>query len=119
MGGKLGAIFARSGHEVTFSYSRSEQKLKMLARDAKGKVKHGIPREAVQDADAVLLAVHWSRIDDVLNQAGDLSGKLVITCSLPMNDDDTELVMAYTSSGAEKLAKKIPKAKIILTSLQY
>jgi len=28
MGGKLGTIFARAGHEVTFSYARSEQKLK-------------------------------------------------------------------------------------------
>ncbi len=64
MGGKLGTTFARAGHEVVFSYSRSEQKLKMLARETKGKAKHGTPREAVQDADAVLLAVHWSRIDE-------------------------------------------------------
>jgi len=28
MGGKLGTIFARAGHEVVFSYARSEQKLK-------------------------------------------------------------------------------------------
>ena len=34
MGGKLGIIFARAGHEVVFSYARSEQKLKRLARDA-------------------------------------------------------------------------------------
>jgi 8-hydroxy-5-deazaflavin:NADPH oxidoreductase len=32
MGGKLGTIFARSGHEVIFSYARSQQKLKILAR---------------------------------------------------------------------------------------
>jgi predicted dinucleotide-binding enzyme len=37
MGGKLGTIFARAGHEVVFSYARSEQKLKRLARDANGK----------------------------------------------------------------------------------
>ncbi len=85
----------------------------MLAREAKGKARCGTPREAAQDADAVLLAVHWSRIDDVLNQAGDLSGKVVITCSLPMNDNDTELVVAYTSSGAEELAKKIPVARVV------
>lgn len=114
MGGKLGTLFARAGHEVVFSYARSGQKLKMLARDAEGKAKHGTPREAVQDADAVLPAVHLSRIDDVLNQAGDLSGKVVITCCLPMNDNDTELVVAHTSSGAEELAKKIPKARVVL-----
>jgi 8-hydroxy-5-deazaflavin:NADPH oxidoreductase len=112
MGGKLGTILARVGHEMVFSYARSAHKLKRLAREAKGKARHGTPREAAQGADAVLLAVHWSRIDDVLNQAGDLSGKVVITCSLPMNDGDTELVVAHTSSGAEELAKRISTARV-------
>jgi len=113
MGGKLGTLFARAGHEVVFSYARSEQKLKRLAREAKGKARPGTPREAAQEADALLLAVHWSRIDDVLNQTGDLSGRVIVTCSLPMNDDNTELVVAHTSSGAEELAKMIPKARVV------
>jgi hypothetical protein len=113
MGGKLGTIFARAGHEVVFSYAHSIDKLKKLARDAKGKAKAGTPREAAQEADAILLGVHWSRIDDVLNQTGDLSGKVIVTCSLPMNDDNTELVVAHTSSGAEELAKMIPKARVV------
>ena len=113
MGGKLGTIFARAGHEVVFSYARSEQKLKKLAREAGGKARAGTPREAVQDADALLLAVHWSRFDDVLQQAGDLSGKVVVSCSLPMNDDDTALAVTHTSSGAEELAKKLPKARVV------
>src|SRR5256885_1439815 len=113
MGGKLGTIFARAGHEVVFSYTRSEQKLKMLARDAKAKARAGTPREAAQESDTVLLAVHWSRLEDVLNQTGDLSGKVIVTCSLPMNEDSTELVVAHTSSGAEELAKMIPEARVV------
>src|SRR6266446_5345166 len=113
MGGKLGTLFARAGHEVVFSYARSEQKLEKLARDAKGKARAGTPREAAQEADAVLLAVHWSRVDDVLRQAGDVSGKVIVSCSLPMNADDTDLVIAHTSSGAEELAKKLPKARVV------
>ena len=113
MGGKLGTILARAGHEVTFSYAQSEQKLKTLARNAKGKANYGTPREAGQEADAALIAVHWSRIDDVLNQAGNLAGKVIVTCSLPMNDDNTGLVIGHTSSGAEDLQKKIPKAHVV------
>lgn len=111
MGGKLGTIFARAGHDVVFSYARNKQKLESLAREAKARA--GTPREAAQDADAVLLAVHWLRFDDVLKQAGDLSGKVVVTCSMPMNEDGTELVVAHTSSGAEELAKRIPKARVV------
>jgi len=113
MGGKLGTIFARAGHEVVFSYARSAQKLKRLARQAKGNARSGTPREAAKDADAVLLAVHWSRMDDVLDHAGDLIGKVVVSCSLPMNADDTALVVAHTSSGAEELAKRIPRAHFV------
>jgi len=113
MGGKLGTLFARAGHEVVFSYSRSKAKLNKLAKEAGRNARAGTPQDAAQDAEAVLLAVHWSRVDDVLSQAGDLSGKVIVTCSLPMNADDTGLVIAHTSSGAEALAKKVPKARIV------
>lgn len=113
MGAKLGTLFARAGHEVVFSYARSRKKLEGLARDAGGNARAGTPREAAQNADAVLLAVHWSRIDDVLNQAGDVSGKAIVSCSLPMNAEDTELVVAHTSSGAEELARKLPGAQVV------
>lgn len=113
MGGKLGTLFARAGHDVVFSYSRSREKLKELARDAGGRARPGTPREAAQEADVLLLAVHWSRIDDVLKLAGHLVGKLLLTCSLPMNADDTELVVAHTSSGAEELARRASEARVV------
>jgi predicted dinucleotide-binding enzyme len=113
MGSKLGTLFARAGHEVVFSYSHSNEKLNRLARKAGRKARAGTPAEAADGADAVLLAIHWSRLTDVLKQAGDLSGKVIITCSLPMNAKDTELVVARTSSGAEELAKRVPKAQVV------
>ncbi|TMQ49325.1 MAG: transmembrane reductase oxidoreductase [Candidatus Eisenbacteria bacterium] len=113
MGGKLGTLFARAGHHVVFSYARSERKLKRLAREAQPNARAGTPAEAARDADAVSLAVHWSRVDDVLKQAGNLSGKVIVSCSLPMNSDDTGLVVAHTSSGAEALAKKVRRARIV------
>ncbi|HEV3457427.1 MAG TPA: NAD(P)-binding domain-containing protein [Thermoanaerobaculia bacterium] len=113
MGAKLGTLFARAGHEVTFSYARSQQKLKKLAREAGENARAGTPGEAAAEADALLLAVHWSRIDDVLQQAGDLAGKTIVSCSLPMNADNTELVVAHTSSGAEELAKRFPRARLV------
>jgi len=113
MGGKLGTIFARAGHEVVFSYARSSEKLKKLAREAKGNARAGTPADAAKNADALLLAVHWSRIDDVLKQAGDLSRKVIVTCSLPMDAGNTRLIVAHGSSGAEELAKRVPKAHIV------
>src|SRR2546426_8116664 len=113
MGGKLGTIFARAGHDVVFSYSHSDRRLKRLAKEARGHARAGTPREAALDTDALLLAVHWSRVADVLKQAGDLTGKVIISCSLPMNASDTALAVAHTSSGAEALAKTVRKAKVV------
>jgi 8-hydroxy-5-deazaflavin:NADPH oxidoreductase len=60
-----------------------------------------------------VLAVHWSRVADVLKQAGDLSGKVIVSCSLPMNANDTALAVAHTTSGAEALARKVRKANVV------
>ena len=99
MGSKLGTLFARAGHQVVFSYSRSSKKLDKIAQEAGTNARAGTPQEAARDADALLLAVHWS--------------KVVVSCSLPMNADDTDLVVGRTSSGAEELARKVPRARII------
>ena len=113
MGGKLGTLFARAGHEVVFSYARSARKLERLAREARGRARAGTPAEAARVADALLLAVHWSRVDQVLRQAGDLAGKVIVSCSLPMNKTDTALVIGRSSSGAEELARKARSARIV------
>jgi hypothetical protein len=113
MGGKLGTLFARAGHEVVFSYARSERKLKRLAREAGDRARAGTPADAARESDVLLLAVHWSRIDDVLKRAGALSRKILVTCSLPMNTNDTDLLVAHTSSGAESLAKRVPQSRVV------
>ena len=113
MGGKLGTILARAGHEVVFSYARTEQKLKRLAREAHANARAATPADAARDSDVVLLAVHWSRVDDVLHQTGNLDGRIILSCSLPMNADDTELAIAHTASGAETLAQMVPQARVV------
>lgn len=113
MGGKLGTLFASAGHHVVFSYSHSARKLERLARDAGARARAGTPAEAARGADALLLAVPWQRVDDVLRRAGRLSDRVVITCSLPMNADDSALVVGHSSSGAEALAKRMRGANVV------
>ena len=97
-----------------------------MSREFSAKIPHGrsgienifVKRSRTRKPDhigrsfAVLLVVHWQRVDDVLKQAGDVSGKVVVSC-LPMNADDTGLLIGRTSSGAEEPSKKIPRAKLV------
>src|SRR2546427_9935371 len=111
MGAKLGTLFARSGHEVVFSYSRRQANLKTLAREVGANARAGTPAEAAQHAGALLLAAHWSRLDDVLGQAGDLAGKVTGTRPLPLEADDTRPVVAPNSSRAAALPRSGPCAR--------
>lgn len=113
MGSKLGIIFARAGHEVIFSYSRERQKLEHLAKKAGARGHAGTPAQAAKDADALLLSVHWTHVDDVLAQARILAGSVLLTCSLPMSKDDTHMVIGHTTSGAEELAAKAPGVHVV------
>lgn len=109
MGAKLGRLWADCGHEVTFAYSRDPAKLARLARESGGA--QGSVAAAVAGADVLLLAVHWSRVADVLAQAGEMAGQVVLTCCVPLDESNTDLVVGPTSSGAEELARMRPKAR--------
>jgi 8-hydroxy-5-deazaflavin:NADPH oxidoreductase len=91
IGGNAGIQLARSAHEVLFSYSRDPAKLERLASERPG-ARTGTPREAVEFAEAVVFAVPWRLIDDVLGEMGTLAGKVVV--------DTTN---QYGSGGLEEL----------------
>ena len=77
IGGNAGVQLAQSGHEVLFSYSRDAAKLERLASNVPT-ARAGTPRDAVEFAEAVVFAVPWRLIDEVLAETGTLAGKVVI-----------------------------------------
>ena len=109
MGAGLGRIWAACGHELRFAYSRSPARLARLAQETGGRA--ATVAEAAAASEAVLLAVHWSRVPDVLEQAGDLAGKVALTCCVPLNAADDALVLGPETSGAERLARLRPGAR--------
>lgn len=113
MGANIGTVFARLGHEVMFSYSRSEQRLRDLAKNAGGGAWAAEPSEVAKQCDVIVLAVHWSKLEDVLAKAGDLSGKLVLSCTNPLDESNRNLLVAHTNSGAETIARKLPGARVV------
>ena len=68
--------------------------------------------ESARDADAIILAIPFGAIDDVVSKLGNSAdGKIVIdvTNTLLANMQMADL----PTSGAEELQKKIPKAKVV------
>ena len=75
MGGKLGTSSREPGTRWCSATPAASRSSRGSHEKPRARRRPAHPREAVQEADAVLLAVHWSRIDDVLKQAGDLRAR--------------------------------------------
>lgn len=89
MGGGIGRLLARAGHEVVFSGSRSPEKLARAAELAGHHARTAAVSEAVAAADVVVLAVPFERYPDIAREAGEaLGGKVVIDTSNPIRVRD-------------------------------
>jgi len=78
IGGNAGTLFARAGHEVLFSFSRDLAKLEALSAEAGNGARAGTPAEAARFGDVIMLSVPWAMIDEALQVAGPLDGKVLI-----------------------------------------
>jgi hypothetical protein len=98
---------------VGYAYARDMSRLEALARENAGAAWAGSVGEVAEESAVLLVAVPWARLDDLLAQAGDLRGKVVVSCSLPMTPDDAALALGHTTSGAEELAHRLPDARVV------
>lgn len=80
--GHIGAGVAkqavRAGHEVLLSFSRDPASLENLAGELGERATTGPPRDAVEYGEIVVFSVPWGVIPSALEQAGDLSGRVVV-----------------------------------------
>lgn len=112
MGSGLGRIWAGRGHKVFFS-ARDIQKAAGVARAIGGNTAGGTVAEAVGSSEAILLATPWSSALEAVRAAGPLSGKILIDCTNPLQDDLSGLTIGHTTSAAEEIAKAAVGAKVI------
>lgn len=114
MGVRLAAMFARAGRTVTLG-SRSLRRATYIADalDIPG-LRPGTYDDAV-NAKAILPAVFMR--DGLLDLVGGyekrLKGKLVIDISNPFNEDYSDFLTPWDTSGAEELSKRLPGAKVV------
>jgi 8-hydroxy-5-deazaflavin:NADPH oxidoreductase len=109
----LSKFWAKNGHELMFSFSRSEQKLKELAASVSDRATTGTPAAAVAFADVVLLAVPWTAVPEALQAAGSLSGKILFSCVNALKPDMSGMAIGTTTSAAEEIARLAPDARVV------
>lgn len=113
IGGTVGTLWAKAGHDVLFS-SRNPEKLSSLVAAAGNTAKAGTIADAASFADVIFLAVYYWTTDDALAAAGSLDGKIVIDATNPYNRTDAGQIQRIPNvSSALELAQKVPQAKVI------
>jgi len=114
MGGGLGLLWARAGHEVLFS-SRNPAGLVDLVARAEGRGRAGLPAEAAEFGEVVLIAVPYGALPQVGRDHREaLRGKIVIDCGNPRADRDGEMAddAARRGTGAAS-AEYLPGTRLV------
>jgi predicted dinucleotide-binding enzyme len=78
IGGNAARLFANAGHELLLSYSREPERLRALAEEIRPRASVGSVAEAAAFGPVALLSVPWSRVEEVIREAGGLAGAIVI-----------------------------------------
>ena len=78
IGGGIAGQLAAAGHQVLLSFSRDQASLEKLAGQIGAGASTGSPADAVAFGDVVVISVPWNALPLALEQAGPLTGKIVI-----------------------------------------
>jgi 8-hydroxy-5-deazaflavin:NADPH oxidoreductase len=115
VGGGLGKLWVRAGHQVLFS-SRHPERLKALVAEAGPGAYVGDVADAALFGDLILFSPNFWGVDEALAAAGPLKGKTVIDVTNPVEwNPNGRMIRALTQSttAGEELAKKLPNARVV------
>ena len=114
IGGTIGALWVRNGHEVMFA-SRHPETLAAMVSELGPKAKAGTPEEAITFGDAVFVAVPYKAYPDLAKDVGPaLKGKIVLDAGNATQKRDGALYDEVQANGiGTTSAKYFPGAKLV------
>jgi hypothetical protein len=114
VGGAIGAVWVKAGHEVMFS-SLSIEHDKALAASLGPNARAGTPREAAAFGEVVMVSVPYSALPAVGKDLADLiKGKVVIDTCNPFPGRDGEIANWARGKGAGLAsAELLPGARLV------
>src|SRR4051812_23843149 len=111
VGSALGTAAAKAGYDVVFASQHADKASEVAA--AAGATAVATPRDAAAAADIVVLAVPFTAFPEIAAQiAPVVDGKIVVDPSNPLKADYSGLALS-DSSGAEELARLLPRSKVV------
>ncbi len=114
VGGALGPEFAGQGHTIIYGSRNPERgKVKDLVEKTGDLASATTPAEAAAQADIVVLAVPGLLVEEITKSLGDLSGKIIIDPTNPLERRMNRLEHAVDTSNAEIIQAAAPGAHVV------
>ncbi len=111
VGKALAGSATKAGHSVTIA-SRDPEKAQEAAKATNARATPST-KEAVKDAELVVLAVPADKVDEVVGAlSNDLDGKVIVDVTNRVDMQDPGRVLDGTST-AERIQKRLPKAHVV------
>ncbi len=105
VGSALGRGWLKTGHQVMFGVRDiSDPKVKELLTIGGVSAAAGTTKEAAAFSEVLVLSVPWSAARSVIEDAGNLSGKIVLDVTNPLAPDLSGLVVGHETSAGEMVA---------------
>lgn len=99
IGGTLGLLWAKAGHEILFS-SRHPDELSGLVEEAGPPARAGTPKEAAAFGEVVLVSVPYGAVPQIGRDYGaELAGKVVLETGNPYPGRDGAMAKAARAKG--------------------
>jgi 8-hydroxy-5-deazaflavin:NADPH oxidoreductase len=112
IGGTIGTLWAKAGHEVLFS-SRNPDKLADLVTAAGANARAGSIAEAAAFGDVIFFAVYYWTTDEALAACGNIDNKILIDATNPYIIENSQIHRVPDVSAGLELAEKVPKVHVV------
>lgn len=114
LGGTVGSVWVKAGHQVMFS-SRHPEELKSMTDKLGSRASVGTIGEAAEFGDVLLFAVPYAALPQLGRDLADLiRGKIVLdACNSSSSGSDALTREAHTNGDAMTTAKYLPGANVV------
>ena len=114
VGRALGTEFARQGHTIVYgSRDPERRKIEKLVEETGNGASATTPAESVMDADIVVLAVPGLMAEEITRSLGDLSDKIIIDPTNPLDRKLNRFEHGVATSNAEIIQAAAPDADVV------